>query len=70
LDSERIRVVQRENAQLHLKLKSLSVELEEMQAQREKQSFDVDHVTRVQSKQITEHTATIKSLEVSQMFVY
>ncbi|XP_033746476.1 centrosomal protein of 83 kDa-like isoform X1 [Pecten maximus] len=63
LDSERVRVLQRENAQLHLKLKSLTREMEEIQAQREKQNFDVDHLNRVQAKQISEFTASIKSTE-------
>lgn len=63
LDSERVRVLQRENAQLHLKLKSLTTEMEEVQAQREKQNFDVDHLNRVQAKQIAEFTASIKSME-------
>ncbi|XP_063439266.1 centrosomal protein of 83 kDa-like isoform X1 [Mytilus trossulus] len=62
-DSERVRIVQRENAQLHMKLKTLNGELEEIRAHREKQGFETDSLTRVQQKQITEHVATVKSLE-------
>lgn len=62
-DSERVRIVQRENAQLHMKLKTLNGELEEIRAHREKQGFESDSLTRVQQKQITEQAATIKSLE-------
>lgn len=63
-DSERVRIVQRENAQLHMKLKTLNGELEEIRAHKEKQGFETDSLTRVQQKQITEHAATVKSLEV------
>lgn len=62
-DSERVRIVQRENAQLHMKLKTLNGELEEIRAHKEKQGFETDSITRVQQKQITEHAATVKSLE-------
>lgn len=47
-----------------MKLKTLNGELEEIRAHREKQGFETDSLTRVQQKQITEHAATIKSLEV------
>lgn len=68
-DAERVRILQKENAQLLLKLKTLTLELEEIHAQREKQGFETDNITRVQSKQITELSATIKSLEV-QLIIY
>jgi len=38
--------------------------LEEIRAHKEKQGFETDSITRVQQKQITEHAATVKSLEV------
>ncbi|XP_071082118.1 centrosomal protein of 83 kDa-like [Haliotis cracherodii] len=62
-DSQKVRVLQRENAQLHLKLKSLLSEMEEIRAQREKIGLESDSVTRIQSKQLSENTAVIKSLE-------
>nr|XP_022301785.1 centrosomal protein of 83 kDa-like isoform X1 [Crassostrea virginica] len=62
-DAERVRILQKENAQLLLKLKTLTLELEEIHAQREKQGFETDNITRVQNKQITELSVTIKALE-------
>lgn len=69
-DAERVRILQKENAQLLLKLKTLTLELEEIHAQREKQGFETDNITRVQGKQITELSATIKSLEVQLIIDY
>lgn len=69
-DAERVRILQKENAQLLLKLKTLTLELEEIHAQREKQGFETDNITRVQGKQITELSATIKSLEVKLIIDY
>ncbi len=63
-DAQRVRVLQRENAQLHLKLKGLLTELEEIRAQREHQGLQSDHVGRMQSKQLAENQANIKALEV------
>ncbi|XP_061187305.1 centrosomal protein of 83 kDa-like [Saccostrea echinata] len=62
-DTERVRILQKENAQLLLKLKTLTLELEELHAQREKQGFETDNITRVQAKQITELSASVKGLE-------
>lgn len=62
-DSQRVRVLQRENAQLHLKIKGLMTEMDEVRAQREKVSSESESLVRIQSKQISEHQATIKSLE-------
>jgi septal ring factor EnvC (AmiA/AmiB activator) len=64
-DSQRVRVLQRENAQLHLKIKGLMTEMDEVRANREKIGSESESLVRVQGKQITEHQATIKSLEVS-----
>lgn len=64
-DSHRVRVLQRENAQLHLKIKGLMTEMDEVRAQREKIGSESESLVRIQGKQITEHQATIKSLEVS-----
>ena len=63
-DSQRVRVLQRENAQLHLKVKGLLTELEEIRAQREHLGMQSDHVSRLQSKQLQEHAANIRALEV------
>jgi len=63
-DSHRVRVLQRENAQLHLKIKGLMTEMDEVRAQREKIGSESESLVRIQGKQITEHQASIKSLEV------
>ncbi|CAH1784057.1 unnamed protein product [Owenia fusiformis] len=62
-DNQKCRVLQRENTQLNLKMKSLLAELEEIRAQREHLGLQSDHVARLQSKQITEHSANLRSLE-------
>ena len=49
---------------MHLKMKGLLTELEEIRAQREHQGLQSDHVSRMQSKQLAEHSANIKALEV------
>lgn len=64
-DVQRVRVLQRENAQLHLKIKGLLTELEEIRAQREHLGLQSDHVTRLQTKQLTENAANVRALEVS-----
>ncbi|XP_077984111.1 centrosomal protein of 83 kDa-like [Glandiceps talaboti] len=62
-DAQRVRVLQRENAQLHLKTKGLLTELEEIRAQREQAGLQSDHISRMQTKQLTENAATIKTFE-------
>lgn len=62
-DTQKVRILQRENAQLHLQVKELLVELEEIRAMREKSGLDADNISRTQTKQISEHQATIRSLE-------
>ncbi|XP_050412779.1 centrosomal protein of 83 kDa [Patella vulgata] len=62
-DSQKVRVLQRENAQLHLKLKGLLSELEEIRSEREKLGLDSDSVSRIQSKQLSENVGVIKALE-------
>ena len=69
-DSFRVRVLQRENARLHLKIKGLMTEMDEIRAQREKISSESESQVRVQSKQITESQSIIKSLEVRQIAPY
>ncbi|KAL3851728.1 hypothetical protein ACJMK2_015449 [Sinanodonta woodiana] len=51
------------NAQLHLKIKGLISEIEEVRAEREKCEMDYETVTRTHNKQITEQLASLKSLE-------
>ncbi|KAH3880537.1 centrosomal protein of 83 kDa-like isoform X2 [Dreissena polymorpha] len=62
-DSQRVRLLQRENAQLHLKIKGLMTEMDEVRAQREKIGSESESLVRIQGKQISEHQSTIKSLE-------
>ena len=64
IDSQRVRVLQRENAQLHLKVKALLTELEEIRAQREHTGLQSESTSRLQNKQLAEHAANIRALEV------
>ena len=63
-DGQRVRALQRENAQLNLKVKGLLTELEEIRAQREHLGLQSDNVARLQSKQLAEHAANVKALQV------
>ncbi|XP_041350468.1 centrosomal protein of 83 kDa-like isoform X2 [Gigantopelta aegis] len=63
VDSQKVRTLQRDNAQLVLKVKSVHIELEEVRSQCEKQRLEADSVTRTQSKQLAEAHATVRSLE-------
>ncbi|KAM7445458.1 establishment of centrosome localization [Porites harrisoni] len=62
-DTQRTRGLQRENAQLHMKIKGLLSELDEIRAQRETAGLQSDHVSRLQVRQLAEMTAKCKSLE-------
>ncbi|XP_032220560.2 centrosomal protein of 83 kDa isoform X2 [Nematostella vectensis] len=62
-DAQRVRTLQRENTQLHMKLKGLLSEIEEIRAQREAAGLQSDHVSRLQARQLTEMTARCKALE-------
>lgn len=62
-DAQQSRDLQRENAQLHMKLKGLLVELDEIRGQQESSGIQSDHVSRLQARQLTEMTAKCKSLE-------
>ena len=64
-DTQKVRSLQRDNAQLHLKMKGLLTELEDIRAQRENLGLQSDHVARLQAKQLSEHAANIRALEVS-----
>lgn len=63
-DAQHWRNVQRENVQLNLKVKGLLAELDEIRSQREHSGLQADSVTRLQVKQLAEHSASIKALEV------
>ncbi|XP_064633317.1 centrosomal protein of 83 kDa-like [Lineus longissimus] len=62
-DTQKVRQLQRDNAQLHLKVKGLLSELEEIRAQREHLGMQSDHVSRIQTKQLTEHASNIRALQ-------
>ena len=62
--AQRLRNLQRENAQLQLKMKGVVTEMEELQAQREHSGVTSENVQRLQVKQIAEHNAITKALEV------
>ncbi|BFZ10868.1 hypothetical protein BsWGS_13907 [Bradybaena similaris] len=62
-DKQKVMVLQRDNVQLHIQVKELLAELEEIRALREKSGLDSDNIARTQSKQLTEHKITIRTLE-------
>nr|KAG5711378.1 hypothetical protein BaRGS_006075 [Batillaria attramentaria] len=63
-DAGKVRVLQRDNAALHVRVKGLIAEIDELRAEKEKQALEGDSVQRSQGKQIGELQATIRSLEV------
>ena len=69
-DAQKMRTLQRDNAQLHLKLKGVLSELEETRAQREHVGLQSENLSRLQAKQLAEHTATNKALEVTRLHLY
>ncbi|XP_071490430.1 centrosomal protein of 83 kDa-like [Diadema antillarum] len=62
-DSDKVRTLYRDNAQLNLKVKGLLTELDEIRAQREQVGLQSDHVSRLQARQLSEHAANIKALQ-------
>eukprot|EP00795_Rhopilema_esculentum_P012473 gene12473-3152_t len=62
-DAQRLRTLQKENAQLNMKVKSLLDELDDIREKREASGLQSDHVTRLQARQLTELSAHCKSLE-------
>uniref|UniRef100_A0A0B6YVQ5 Uncharacterized protein n=1 Tax=Arion vulgaris TaxID=1028688 RepID=A0A0B6YVQ5_9EUPU len=62
-DKQKVLMLQRENVQLHIQVKELLVELEEIRAVREKLGLDSENINRTQAKQLTEHKMTIRTLE-------
>ena len=63
-DTQKVRQLQRDNAQLHLKIKGLVSEMEELRAQQEHKGLQSDQITRLQSKQINEHASNLRSVQV------
>lgn len=63
-DAGKVRVLQRDNAALHVRIKGLLAEIDELRAEKEKQALEGDSVQRSQAKQLGELQATIRSLEV------
>ncbi|KAK6994788.1 centrosomal protein of 83 kDa-like isoform X1 [Biomphalaria glabrata] len=62
-DLQKVRVLQRDNAQLNLQVKELLNELEEVRALKEKLSLESDNIMRTHTKQVSEQISTIRSLE-------
>lgn len=62
-DAQNRRELQRENAQLHMKIKALLIELDEIRTQQEASGIQSDHVSRLQARQLIEMTAKCKFLE-------
>lgn len=62
-DTQKVRQLQRDNAQLHLKIKGLVSELDELRAQQEHKGLQTDQVTRLQVKQINEHASNLRSIQ-------
>ena len=65
-----MRTLARDNAQLHLKMKGLLSELDEVRAQNEHQGLQSDHVTRLQVKQLAETTTSLKASEVRYVWLW
>ena len=65
VDSQKVRALQRENAQLVLTAKSVHAELAELRGQCEKQRLEADSVSRTQVKQLAEAHAATRALQVS-----
>lgn len=63
-DAGKVRVLQRDNAALHVRIKGFTAEIEELRSEKEKLTLDADSVQRTQEKQIADLQATLRSLEV------
>jgi len=62
-DMMKVRTLQRENAQLHLQLKEVLIELEDTRAKGEKSGLDADSMARTQAKQLAEQGSHMRMLE-------
>lgn len=58
-------VLLRERAQLHLRLKGLEAEVDELRAQKESSRQQAENLQRVQTRQLTESQAALTSVEVT-----
>lgn len=63
-DSSKVRTLQRDNATLHVRLKGLLSEIEELRADKNKQAHESDSIQRSQAKQLGELQSTVRALEV------
>ncbi|KAL8594740.1 hypothetical protein ACOMHN_051686 [Nucella lapillus] len=63
-DAGKVRVLQRDNATLQLRVKGLLAEVEELRSEKEKQGMEADHIHRSLDKQLADLQATVRSLEV------
>uniref|UniRef100_A0A8C7XJP8 Centrosomal protein 83 n=1 Tax=Oryzias sinensis TaxID=183150 RepID=A0A8C7XJP8_9TELE len=62
-DGQRVEALLREKAQLHLRMKGLEAELAELRALKENSGQQAESVQRIQTRQLTESQAAVKSLE-------
>ncbi|XP_057307127.1 centrosomal protein of 83 kDa-like [Hydractinia symbiolongicarpus] len=62
-DVYKVRMLQKENTQLNLRVKSLLTELEELRDQKETANLQTDQASRLQARQLSELTIQCKSLE-------
>lgn len=63
-DAGKVRILQRDNAALHVRIKGLLAEIDELRAEKEKQALESDSIHRSIGKQLSELQASIRSLEV------
>lgn len=63
-DVYKVRMLQKENTQLNLRVKSLLTELEELRDLKETANLQTDQASRLQARQLSELTLQCRSLEV------
>ncbi|XP_076448192.1 uncharacterized protein LOC143284928 isoform X2 [Babylonia areolata] len=63
-DAGKVRVLQRDNATLQVRVKGLLAEIEELRAEKDKQAMEADSLQRTQDKQVADLQASVRSLEV------
>lgn len=64
-DTEQLQKVRRENSHLHVKVKSLMSEVEDLRAQEQQMNSQEDEISKLRNKQIADCMDNIKNLEVS-----
>ncbi|XP_062508124.1 centrosomal protein of 83 kDa-like [Corticium candelabrum] len=64
LEIQKLRTLQRENTQLHARVKGLLSELEELNEQRESYSLQAEQVSHVQARELADCQAMCKALEI------